>query len=142
MVSAEKITHKFSQLDEFLKILRGMRRIPLDGFLKDKILVGGAKYYLQVSIECCLDIANHIIASEHLRAPADYADSFKVLEEHGIIRAEEGIKLRLMAKFRNRLVHLYGDIEDAHVHDFILNRLQDIVNFQAAIASRFLSAGR
>jgi uncharacterized protein YutE (UPF0331/DUF86 family) len=142
MVSAEKLTHKFSQLDEFLQILRSMQCIPLDDFLKDKILVGGAKYYLQVSIECCLDIANHIIASEHLRAPADYADSFKVLEEHGVVKADDGMKLRQMAKFRNRLVHLYGDIDDTHVHDFILNRLYDIVNFQAAIASRFLSAGR
>ena len=142
MVFAEKITYKFSQLDGFLEILKGMQRMPLDGFLEDKILVGAAKYYLQVSIECCLDIANHIIAAEHLRAPADYADSFKVLEEHGIVKADEGMKLRQMAKFRNRLVHLYGDIDDAHVHDFILNRLQDIVSFEAAIASRFLSARR
>jgi len=139
MASAEKITSKFSQLDEFLKLLKGMQRTPLDVFLKDKILIGSAKYYLQISIECCLDIANHIIASEHLRAPEDYADTFKVLEENGIVEQEEGIKLRQMAKFRNRLVHLYGDIDDAYVHDFMLNRLQDILNFEAAIATRFLS---
>jgi uncharacterized protein YutE (UPF0331/DUF86 family) len=139
MASAEKITYKFSQLDEFLKILKGIQRTPLDVFLKDKILIGSAKYYLQISIECCLDIANHIIASEHLRAPEDYADTFKVLEENGIVEQEEGIKLRQMAKFRNRLVHLYGDIDDAYVHDFMLHRLQDILNFEAAIATRFLS---
>lgn len=139
MASVEKITYKFSQLDEFLRILKGMQRTPLDVFLKDKILIGSAKYYLQISIECCLDIANHIIASEHLRAPEDYADTFKVLEENGIVDQEEGIKLRQMAKFRNRLVHLYGDIDDAYVHDFMLNRLHDILNFEAAIATRFLS---
>ncbi len=139
MASAEKITYKFSKLDEFLGILKGMQHTPLDVFLKDKILIGSAKYYLQVSIECCLDVANHIIASEHLRAPEDYADTFKVLEENGIVEQEEGIKLRQMAKFRNRLVHLYGDIDDAYVHDFMLNRLQDILNFEAAIATRFLS---
>ena len=139
MVSIEKITDKFRRLDEFLKILKGIQRTPLDVFLKDKILIGSAKYYLQISIECCLDIANHIIASEHLRAPEDYADTFKVLEENGIVEQEEGIKLRQMAKFRNRLVHLYGDIDDAYVHDFMLHRLQDILNFEAAIATRFLS---
>lgn len=37
------------------------------------------------------------------------------------------------------LVHLYGDIDDAYVHDFMLHRLQDILNFEAAIATRFLS---
>lgn len=139
MVSPEKITYKFRQLDEFLEILNGMQRTPIDAFLKDKVLIGSAKYYLQVSIECCLDIANHIIASEHFRAPEDYADSFKVLEEQGIVDPGEGLKLRQMAKFRNRLVYLYGDIDDAYVHDFILNRLQDINNFKSAIAIRLLS---
>jgi hypothetical protein len=46
MVSAEKITGKFGQLDEFLAILKGMRKTPLEQFLKDKILIGGGKYYL------------------------------------------------------------------------------------------------
>jgi uncharacterized protein YutE (UPF0331/DUF86 family) len=140
MISVEKITYKFSQLDEFLSILKGMRSTPLDEFLKDKILIGSAKYYLQVSIECCLDVANHIIASEHFRAPEDYTDSFKVLEEQGMVDPEEGLKLRQMAKFRNRLVHLYGEIDDAYVHDFILNSLQDILKFEAVIATRFLLA--
>ena len=138
MVSIEKITEKFRRLDEFLAILKGMQSTPLDTFLKDKILIGSAKYYLQVSIECCLDVANHIIASENFRAPQDYADAFKVLEENGLVDPEEGIKLRQMAKFRNRLVHLYGDIDDAYVHNFILNNLQDILNFVSVIATKFL----
>jgi uncharacterized protein YutE (UPF0331/DUF86 family) len=127
-------------MDEFLSILKGMQSTPLDVFLKDKILIGSAKYYLQVSIECCLDVANHVIAAEHFRAPQDYADSFNVLEENGIVEAQEGMKLRQMAKFRNRLVHLYGDIDDAYVHEFILNRLDDIVKFKSTIASKFLSS--
>jgi uncharacterized protein YutE (UPF0331/DUF86 family) len=85
-----------------------------------------------------LDVANHIIASENFRAPQDYADAFKVLEENGLVDPEEGIKLRQMAKFRNRLVHLYGEIDDAYVHNFILNNLQDILNFVSAIATKFL----
>ena len=58
--------------------IKKISRTPQETFLKDKILIGSAKYYLQVSIECCLDVANHIIASEKFRAPRDYADSFIV----------------------------------------------------------------
>jgi uncharacterized protein YutE (UPF0331/DUF86 family) len=141
MTSVEKIIDKFRQLDEFLAILKSIGRTPLDKFLQDKILIGSAKYYLQVSIECCLDIANHIIAAEGFRAPQDYADSFKVLEEQAIVNAEQGIKLRQMAKFRNRLVHLYGEIDDAYVHEFINSDLQDILVFKAVIAARFLALG-
>jgi uncharacterized protein YutE (UPF0331/DUF86 family) len=141
MVSIDKIISKFSQLDNFIVILKDMQSIPLDVFLKDKILIGGAKYYLQVSIGCCLDVANHIIAAERFRAPEDYADSFKVLEENGLLSQELALNLRQMAKFRNRLVHLYGDIDDSYVHNFILNNLEDIQNFQAAVSTRFLSSG-
>lgn len=139
MISVEKVTDKFSRLDEFLAILRGMQSTPLNTFLNDKILIGSAKYYLQVSIECCLDIANHIIATERFRAPKDYADSFKVLEENGIVTAEYGTRLRQMAKFRNRLVHLYGDIDDAYVYAFIGKDLLDIASFKTVIAAKVLS---
>jgi uncharacterized protein YutE (UPF0331/DUF86 family) len=139
MMSVEKITDKLSLLDEFLVILRGLQLTPLEAFLKDKILIGSAKYYLQVSIECCLDVANHIIAAERFRTPKDYADSFKVLEENGIVSAEYGARLRQMAKFRNRLVHLYGDIEDAYVYEFISQDLQDLAGFKTVIAAKLLS---
>jgi uncharacterized protein YutE (UPF0331/DUF86 family) len=140
MVSAEKITDKFGQLDEFLSILKGMRKTPLDKFLKDKILIGSAKYYLQVSIEYCLDIANHIIAAEGFRAPKDYADSFKVVEEQGVFNEKLGMKLRQMAKFRNRLVHLYGEIDNEHVYDFVKTDLKDTLDFRKAVTGRYLAS--
>lgn len=138
MVSIEKIIAKFGQLDEYLSILQKITQIPRKKFIEDKIIVGSAKYYLQVSIECCLDISNHIISAQHFRAPKDYADSFKILEEENVIDAELSLKLRQMAKFRNRLVHLYGDIDDEYVHAFLLKDLDDILNFKTAIHSKYL----
>jgi uncharacterized protein YutE (UPF0331/DUF86 family) len=137
MVSVEKISLKFSKLDEYLILLKKISSTPTESFLKDKILIGSAKYYLQVSIECCLDVANHIIASEHFRAPSDYADSFKILEEQNLISKELSQKLRQMAKFRNRLVHLYGEIDDTYVYDFMSNDIIDIELFQRKIIEKF-----
>jgi uncharacterized protein YutE (UPF0331/DUF86 family) len=137
MVSFEKIVQKFSQLDEYLELLRRIAKTPVEAFLKDKIIIGSAKYYLQVSIECCLDVANHIIASERLRAPRDYADAFMVIEEDGLVPLELGQRLRQMAKFRNRLVHLYGEIDNAYVYEFIKEDLKDIEEFKSIIITRY-----
>lgn len=137
MVSIEKITDKLEQLDEFLDVLSEIKRNSIDSFLKDKILIGGAKYYLQVSIECCLDIANHIIAAQGFRAPKDYADSFKVLEEENLLNDGLGTKLRQMAKFRNRLVHLYGEIDNTYVYSFIQHDMQDILAFKKVVVACF-----
>ena len=137
MVSFEKVVHKFQQLDEYLKILEKISKTPKQTFLIDKILIGSAKYYLQVSIECCLDVANHIIASEKLRAPRDYSDSFLVIQEEGIISSELGDKLRQMAKFRNRLVHLYGEIDNTNVYEYIKGDLKDIEEFKSIIIKQY-----
>jgi uncharacterized protein YutE (UPF0331/DUF86 family) len=137
MVLLEKVTRKFLQLDEYLGLLRNISKTPPESFLKDKIIIGGAKYYLQVSIECCLDVANHIIASEQFRAPKDYADSFKVIEEEEIVNNDLGQRLRQMAKFRNRLVHLYSEIDDSYVYQFMNENLNDIEEFKSIIIKRY-----
>ena len=90
-----------------------------------------------MSIECCLDVANHIIASERYRSPEDYADSFKVLQEQGLVSTDLGQKLRQMAKFRNRLVHLYGEIDNSYVYQFIQDDLKDIEKFKEIILKKF-----
>lgn len=112
----DKITNKFIHLDEYLDLLNQVGSKEKEAFLNDKLLIGSAKYYLQVSIEVCLDVAGHIIASERLRAPKDYADSFAVLKEAGIISSDLCQQLRQMAKFRNRLVRLYSEIDDTYIH--------------------------
>ena len=142
MVSIEKITQKFIQLEEFLDILKSISKKPLKDFLKDKILIGSSKYYLQVSIEVCLDIANHIISSERYRPPKDYADSFRVIEEKGIITNKLGGKLRQMAKFRNRRVHLYGDVDDSYVYQFIQKDLKNLENFKMLIMKKYAQKGK
>jgi len=109
----------------------------MDEFLKDKILIGSAKYYLQVSIKCCLDVANHIIAAERYRVPQDYADSFKVIQEQNLVPEDLGNRLQQMAKFRNRLVHLYGTIDDSNVHKYINKDIKDLVKFKSIVIERY-----
>ena len=135
-MDTEKIITKLMQIDEFLELLNQIGSTKEDQFVNDKILIGSAKYYLQVSIEACLDVANHIIASERLRAPKDYADTFSVLNETGFIPTELCRKLRQMAKFRNRLVHLYSEIDNNYIYGFIRNDLNDFLLFKKAITRR------
>lgn len=139
MVSFEKVIQKFQQLDESLRLLKKISDTPKDIFIKDKIIIGSAKYYLQISIECCLDVANHVIASEKFRAPRDYSDSFMIIQEEGLISSDLGNRLRQMAKFRNRLVHLYGEVDDAYVYEYIKGELRDIEQFKSIIINRYKS---
>ena len=61
-----------------------------------------------------------------------------MLEENNILGKMIGQKLRQMAKFRNRLVHLYGEIDDAFVYEFIINDIKDIQFFRKMIIQKYV----
>jgi len=48
------------------------------------------RYLVQSAAQACIDIANHLIASEGWRVPENFADSFTVLEEHTVVEHELG----------------------------------------------------
>ncbi len=123
-----------SNLRAYLGVLRRLAAVPRDVFLADEDKIGNAKYHLLIAIECCIDIANHISASENYRFPKDNADSFSVLIEHGVLPSESQEALRAMARFRNRLVHLYWNVEDTRVYEYLQDGLEDLARFGERIA--------
>ena len=42
-------------------MLRELRNVPAQELLGDLVRMGSVKYYLQVSIESCIDAAQHVI---------------------------------------------------------------------------------
>jgi len=94
-------------------------------FLADFTKVESAKHLFQVSVECCLDVSNHIIASEGFRTPKNYVESFEILAEQGIIPKPFLPTLRQMVQFRNRLVHLYWDIDAEIIYEILQKNLAD-----------------
>lgn len=109
--------------------LEDLRGLPEKEFLADPHKIGSAKYNLIVVIEGAVDLCNHIIAKNGLRTPEDYADTFRVMEEKGAFDSEFTNSLIQMARFRNRLVHIYWDIDDAELFRIIQTRLADIRRF-------------
>lgn len=75
-----------------------------------------------------------MIASSRWRVPKDFRDSFTVLEERGVIEARLSERLRALAGLRNRLVHLYEEVDDTLVHSALSEGLTDLDDFARAIA--------
>jgi len=126
------------QLKAFTADLLRLKAFSKQELLTDSLQVAAAKYLLLTSIECCLDIANHIISWEGFRAPANYADSFKVLHEEGIVPSDFLPALQQMARFRNRLVHLYWIVDDEVVYEVLQTNLGDFDRF-ARLVSQYVS---
>jgi len=134
MVNQAKLDQKISNLRQYVGVLKDLARGPCQAFLDNQDKVGNAKYHFVIAIECCIDIANHVISSENYRFPNDNADSFVVLIENDILASDLEDSFRAMAGFRNRLVHLYWDIDDRRVYEYLQESLPDLENFAQAIA--------
>ncbi len=135
MVNLKTTTFILNNLRSYqdkLSILAGYSR---EDFLQDFTKVESAKHLLQVSIECCLDIAHHIVADEGYRTPQDSYDTFIILHEQDILPDSFMPVLRQMISFRNRVVHLYWDVNDVTVYDITQQNLADFNTFVGHILS-------
>ena len=102
--------------------------------------VQAVKYSLQEVIEACLDIANHVIASRELERAEEYSEMFEILGEEELLDEELADDLADMAKFRNLLVHRYGDIEYDELHRILAEDLQDIRDYLDQIDEAFIDS--
>ena len=133
MVRPDKVEGKLENLREYVQKLTHLASLERKDFLSDFTKIESAKHLFQVSVECCLDVSNHIIASERFRAPKTYAEAFEILAEQGIIAKESLPTLRQMVQFRNRLVHLYWALDAEVIYDILQKDLEDFETFTRQI---------
>ncbi|WP_258360845.1 type VII toxin-antitoxin system HepT family RNase toxin [Moorella sulfitireducens] len=137
-LKAGKLLAAFKQAQ---KRLQELARLPENDFLADPDKIGSAKYQFIVAIEAAIDLSNHIIAQNNWRIPEDYADTFRVLGEAGIFPPEFVGTLISMARFRNRLVHIYWDVDNNTLYSIMKNGLKDLDIFLKTMVELF-SASR
>lgn len=92
------------------------------------------RYAVQAAVQACIDLANHVIASEGWRVPQDYGDAFTVLREQDVIDAALAERLGALAGLRNLLVHLYDEIDDDRVAQETAAGLHDLDGFATSVA--------
>jgi len=60
---------RIAKIREYVALLRKIHRLADEKtFIKDPLIYGNAERYLQLTIQCVLDISNHVVAD--LREPA------------------------------------------------------------------------
>ena len=135
MVDESRILHKLQAITDSLSKLEELAQMGRDVFLIDFRSIDSAKYNLQTSIEAMIDICNHIISRKRLRVPATNVESFEVVSEAGLLPADALPVYRSMARFRNRIVHMYDDVDDSQIHEILQTRLDDIRAFVQHVAN-------
>ena len=135
MVDPDRVRRLLSQLDEYVGALRTLGALDVDRYLEERF---AGRYLVLAAAQVVIDVANHVISSEGWRVPADFRDGFTVLEEHDVLDAELAERLRALAGLRNRLVHLYADVDDTRVHHALAQGVVDLETCASQVA-RFMT---
>ena len=61
-----------------------------------------------------------------------------MLGKHEIISNDLARRLSKMARFRNRIVHLYWEIDYDQIYEFLLHNLDDLEQYSKQIVENFL----
>jgi uncharacterized protein YutE (UPF0331/DUF86 family) len=96
----------------------------------DPIWLRGVKYTFVTAIEACLDVAQHICATEGWGPPADNGDAVRLLGEHGVCTPALARSIRQAVGFRNVLVHEYIRVND----DIVTERLKSLGDLEGFVS--------
>ncbi len=132
MVDREKVEQRLFKLEQSVRKLKEIASQSWNQYAASEALRDRAERNLQVAAQACIDIANHIIADKGFRTPQGYGESFTVLQQEGIIPAVLAEKMKLIAGFRNILVHDYLEIDNQIVYSS-LSHLDDFLQFAAHV---------
>jgi uncharacterized protein YutE (UPF0331/DUF86 family) len=124
---------KLSQLDTYLHQIKEFSGISVAAYKNDWKTQRVVERTLQMLIETCIDIANHIISDEGMRTPMSYADTFAVLMENKVIGNSLYKTMKNMTKFRNVVVHQYEKIDPTIVVSILNKNLNDFEKYKNAI---------
>ena len=102
----------------------------LEEFLKDSDNYNLSAYHLRIAVEAVLIIGTHILS----RIPQngkkkDYTQVILTLADYNVLPKDFSQKIKGMAGYRNRLVHLYWKIEPKELLSVIKEDLSDLEEF-------------
>ncbi len=133
MVDQNLILRKIAELEAYLQQIREFSGITAEQYAGDWKIQRIVERTLQMMIELCVDIANHIISDQRMRVPATYVDTFKVLYEAHLIDNNLYSTMEKMAKFRNIVVHNYDKIDQGIVVMILRKHLDSFLAFRDQI---------
>jgi uncharacterized protein YutE (UPF0331/DUF86 family) len=71
-------------------------------------------------------MGRHLLAKGFGQGVSEYKEIAQRLQECGVLQDEEAALLRVLAGYRNRLVHFYHEISEKELYWICVHRLDDL----------------
>ena len=128
-IDKEKIKQRFSEINEAINGAKEVVKLSDQEFWSKKQNIAAVKHYLLQAIEAAGGICVHIAAKKFNKGVSAFGECFEVMEKEGFLEKDLADKLRKMAKFRNKLIHRYWEIEDKNILEYARKDIDDFEDY-------------
>ncbi len=129
MVNRKFVADRIAEIRRATKRLQAIRTLTEADFLANMDNYAIGEHYLRRAIEAMLDIGRHIIAKQGLGKPNEYANIGTLLQQGGVIPADLAAMVERLARYRNRLVHLYWQVTAKEIYQMVASDLAYLERF-------------
>lgn len=129
-LNVKSIRLRLRKLEQYIAELEKQQELDLDEFRDDFTAQLAVERALQAAVECCSDIASHLVSTYGLGQPETQRELFQVLARMGYLEGEYADAMSDMVSLRNRLVHLYWDVDVERVYSYLLTDVALLKNFR------------
>jgi len=137
MVDPEVVVDKLRHINEYTNDLKRIRGLSKDDYVDDIITQRAVERTFMNLIQSCIDLAQHVRASENLTPSGTAKQEIEALGNAGIVSSDTQEKMREAVGFRNVLAHRYGDVNHDIVYDILHDDLCWFEQFQQEVAQWF-----
>lgn len=134
-IEPEIILAKLDFMTNYLDDLSPFESITLEEYLSDRNKQLIIERLLQLIIQVALDVNRYLLKRLGVQQPNSNFDVFIVVSNCGIITTELAKVLSESGVLRNRLVHLYDEIDPVKVHQAIDLALHNYPIYQRQITT-------
>lgn len=125
-IRASVVLERISWVREMVRSLRTLPIATYDEFVSDRRNVASAESFLRRGLEALLDLGRHILAKGFSVAVAEYKEIGLRLHEEGVFTKDQADLFRMIAGYRNRMVHFYHEVTDKELYGLSTGKIQDM----------------
>lgn len=117
------------------RMLEEIHKLPMDSydiFLQDSRNMYTAESCLRRSLEALLDIGRHILAKGFGLGVTEYKEIAKELQRQGVLDSDNAELLKVLAGYRNRMVHFYNEITTKELFGICRDDIKDLLQVKEA----------
>jgi uncharacterized protein YutE (UPF0331/DUF86 family) len=129
-LNVSSIRQRLRRLSQYIDELERQQQIDPELFHRDFTRQLAVERAFQGAVEACTDIASHLVSVYQLGKPLESRDVFQFLVQAGYLEVDYGNAMMTMVSLRNRLVHLYWDVDVEKLYQYLQEDVDLLCRFR------------